>query len=258
MASEPVLSANMQGFVLVMFRVLGVFLRAPVVSVPGIPTRVKVGLGFFVAVVLWPTLGSPDAVPLSLLPMVGAVIRETLVGAVMGMVARLVITSVEIAASVMGLEIGFRAGNVVNPFTALPTSALEELYFVMASLLYLALDGHHVLLRALARSFEVIPLGASVHLSGNAAWHLSALVAQSLAIGVKMAMPVLAVAFMMNVALALLARAVPQMQVFFLGMPVKFALGMATVLLAFPAVAYLLRALIADMPLQIDWLMRAL
>ncbi|MHB0878689.1 MAG: flagellar biosynthetic protein FliR, partial [Anaerolineae bacterium] len=114
---SPTLVASVQGFTLVMFRVLAVFMIAPVISVRTIPTQVKIGLAFFVTMVLWPLQQAGLTVPLSLVALAGAVLRESLVGAMIGFIARLATSVAEMAGGIMDLQTGFRAGATLNPLT---------------------------------------------------------------------------------------------------------------------------------------------
>jgi flagellar biosynthetic protein FliR len=135
---------------------------------------------------------------------------------------------------------------------------VDQLYFLLASVLFLALDGHHFLLLSLAESFEAVPLGATPHVSGDVALRVAEMTGSALVVGVRVALPILVVSLLLDVTLAVLARAVPQIQVFFLGLPVKFGLGLAILLLTVPGTVVLLRELLGTVPRQIALLVEAL
>jgi flagellar biosynthetic protein FliR len=252
------LLVTVQTFFLMLVRLLAVFSLAPVFSVHGVPNQFKIGIAFFVAMLLWPLQPANLSQPLAWGNLALLVLREALVGAAIGFTARLVVATAEIAGAVADLQIGFRASSVMNPMTLFPSSEIEQLYFVLACLLFLLFDGHHALLRAMAESYRIIPLGGAVNLSGPATPRLEMLVGETLVAGCRIALPVLAVSLLLDVTLALLSRAVPQVQVFFVGMPLKFAVGMAFVLIGLPGVIYVLRQLFGQVPEQISWVLRAL
>ena len=252
------LVASLQVFVLILFRTLAVFMIAPAISVRAIPTQAKIGLAFFVTLVLWPLQQASLAAPLSVVALAGAALRESLVGALVGFVARLATSAAEMAGGIMDLQTGFRAGATLNPLTSAPSSALDQLYFLAATLLFLVIDGHHVLLLALTRTYETIPLASGVSFTGLASERLVSLVSVSITAGCSIALPVVAVTLILDVALAIVARAVPQVQVFFVGMPVKIGVALAFMAIVAPGAVRLLSLVIGDVPRQVDWLMGAL
>lgn len=253
----PTQVANLQVLALILFRLLAVFLLAPVLSVRSVPVQFKIGLALFLSIVIWS--GMPAvATPLELLPFAAAAVRETVIGAVIGFVAHLVTATAEVAGGIIDMQTGFLAGMMMNPLTAASSSVLEQLYFLLATLVFLALDGHHILLLALVRTFEVLPAGAAWEIGSLAAGRLAALTSGVLITGCSIALPVLAVTLLLDVVLAILARTVPQIQVFFVGLPVKIGLGLAMVLLTLPGTVYILRKLVGGMPAQIAWLVGAL
>ncbi|MGQ9552827.1 MAG: flagellar biosynthetic protein FliR [Anaerolineae bacterium] len=249
---------SIQTLILIMFRLLAVFLLAPVISVRGVPTLMKIGFAFFLTMVLWPNASSELVTPLPLLVFAGVALRETFIGAIVGFVARLVTVAAQVAGSIMDLQVGFRVGSIINPLEALPSSVLEQLYFLLASLFFLVVRGDHALLLALSNTFVVIPAGTSLDMGGGAGWRLDALVGTVLVTGTSIALPVLAVNMVLDVVLAILSRAVPQIQVFFLGIPIKFGAGLAVLLITIPGSFHILRQLVGNMPQQIAWLLKAL
>lgn len=250
--------ASIQVFVLVLFRVLAVFMLAPAFSVRAMPTQAKIGLAFFVALVLWPGQQASLTVPLSLVSFAGAALRDTLVGAMIGFVARLVVNAAEMAGGIVDQQTGFRAGSALNPLSESPTAAVEQMYLLAATLLFLIANGHHALLLAFSRAYEVMPLAGSVDLLGNGGERLAALVSMAIASGCSIALPVIAVSLVLDVGLAIIARAVPQVQVFFVGMPIKIGVGLAIMAVMAPGMVHLVTTAIGDTPRQIEWLLAAL
>jgi flagellar biosynthetic protein FliR len=211
-----------QTFSLVMFRLLAVFLLAPVLSVRGVPAQVKLGFAFCLTLALWPSQAAALGAPLSL------------------------------------IQVGFRASSVMNPLTSLPASELDQIYFLLASGLFLIVGGDHALIVALSRTFDTFPAGAGLDLAGAVAPRLTALTSSAIVAGITIALPVLAITVTLDISLALLSRAVPQIQVFFIGIPIKFGLGLAALLVALPSTVLVLKRVLGDMPQQIAWLLASL
>ncbi|NPV06688.1 MAG: flagellar biosynthetic protein FliR [Anaerolineae bacterium] len=250
--------ATTQSLALVFCRLLAAFLLTPAFSVRTVPARFKVGLAFFTSLALWSGGWVALSEPLPVLPLAAAVLRESVVGAAIGFTAHLFAAIGQVAGSIIDLQVGFRAANLMNPLTSMPGSAVDQLYFLLASVLFLGLDGHHLLLMALAETFDALPLDASPGLSGQALAHLAAGVSSAVVAGVRIALPVVAVTLVLDVMLALLARAVPQIQVFFVGLPVKLGLGLGVLLLTVPVVVIIMRELLGQIPRQIELLVQAL
>lgn len=247
-----------QSLTLVLFRLLAVFFLAPAFSVRTVPARPKIGLAFFTSLALLSGGRASLAEPLPLLPFAAAVLRESAVGAVIGFAAHLFAAVGQVAGSIIDLQVGFRAANLMNPLTWMPGSAVDQLYLLLASVLFLGLDGHHLLLIALADTFEALPLEAPLDFSGEALVQLAAGVSSAMVAGVRIALPVVAVTLVLDVMLGILARAVPQIQVFFVGLPVKFGLGLGVLLLTVPVTVTMMRQLLEQIPRQIELLVQAL
>jgi len=241
-----------------MFRLLAVFLLAPVLSIRGVPTQVKLGFAFCFTLALWPAQTGELPAPLPLLVYAGAVLRETLIGAMIGFVAYLITGAAQVAGSVMDLQVGFRASSIVNPLTSLPSSVLDQVYLLLASAVFLIVGGDHALITALSRTFRTLPAGTNIDLGSELGARLTALTSSALVAGVTIALPVLAITATIDIMLAILSRAVPQIQVFFIGIPIKFGVGLVALLIVLPGSLLVLRRLVADMPPQIAWLLNGL
>jgi flagellar biosynthesis protein FliR len=250
--------ASLQVFVLVMFRVLAVFLVGPAFSSRSVPTQAKIGLAFFVTIVLWPLQQASLTTPLTLTAFGGAALSESLIGAMIGYVARLALAVAEIAGGIVDTQVGFRAGATLNPLTQATSSSTDQMYFLASLLLFFIVDGHHALLLAISTSFDKMPLAGPIDLAGLGGERLAALVSAAITAGCTIALPVIAVTLVLDVALAIIARAVPQVQVFFVGMPIKIGVGIALMALMAPSVVLLFGSAIGDAPRQIEWLLAAL
>jgi flagellar biosynthetic protein FliR len=150
------------------------------------------------------------------------------------------------AAKMMGLQIGFQAANLFDPMSSAPSSALEQFYTLLALMLFLAINGHHWLIVALARTFEIAPLGAFV-LTRFTIERLMVLTNETFITAIRIALPVIGTLLLADLGLGLVARAVPQVQVFFLGLPLKMGLGLLVLALTMVVTLPLVKDLLGNM-----------
>lgn len=227
-----------QGF-LIFLRVLGITALAPVLGSGRYAFQVKVGLALALAGILATLQAAPEA-PWSLLGLAGAAGQEALLGLLTGLASRLTFTGLEMAATYIGLQSGLDMGSHLNPGFAETFqqggTALEQAYILTVGLTFLAVDAHHSVIMAIARSLELVPPG-TLALSPLGLDRLVALAGGMFSTGLAIAVPVLGTLMLADVALALVARAVPQVQVLFVGAPAKIALAIAALAGALPWMA---------------------
>lgn len=237
----------LQNLFLVFIRVLAILATSPIFGSRTIHSTAKVGLAMLLSVVILPW-GSQGLVsfPGDFLPFVLAIARELLVGLLVGYVASLVFAALEGAAQIIGVQIGFRIADAMDPANATRTSILDQFYTLFASLIFLAIDGHHWLIVGLSRTFAIVPLG-SFWLTPPAMEGLIGLTSEVLAVALRISLPVVGTLLLTDLALALAARLVPQMNIFFVGMPLKVAVGLIALLLMLPAANSLIRSLMEGM-----------
>ena len=209
------------GFGLAMVRVLGVLLVAPVFSHAMIPMRVRAALAF---VTTWSMVGlwSGGAVPApEAAALAGAVLQEALIGATLGFATGLVFSGFALMGEFASVQGGLGAATVLDPTSGTSTVVLTSLVQLFALVLFLALDGHHVVLRGLALSFEHFPLGATDGLHVSTLVRVASLAGVIFEVAVRLAAPVTAVMVLSNVAVGMLGRAIPQLNLMALQLPAQ-------------------------------------
>lgn len=238
--------AQAQLFFLALTRILAVIIQVPVIGGNSVPNLVKIGLGFLLATVLlvWQPVG-PAAPPMALAGFGLAIGRELLIGTLAGFSAVLTFAALQIAGEMMGLVSGFAASRIINPALDTSGSAINQFFFLVAILYFLVIDGHHAFLIALQRTFTLIPL--NVPLPDLTAARLLTLSSGLIATGIQMALPVIGALLLTDLTLGLLARVAPQMQVFFLGVPLKVGVSLialaVSLALVLPSLVDLYRAM---------------
>jgi flagellar biosynthetic protein FliR len=224
-------------FLLVLVRSSAIFLIAPVLGNANVPARLKIGLSFLLAMILTPFLMGQELKVDVTNPwtLAEVVLAELMLGLFVGFLAQLLFVAVQFAGQAVGLQMGFGMANVFDPSTHAQVSVTAQFYLVLGVLVFLLLDGHHWLLVALERSFQTMPLG-SFHIDGRALGVLMAASNDLFWITLALAAPVLGVLVLGEVAMGIVARIMPQMNIFVASFPVKIGLGILTMALSFPLV----------------------
>jgi len=219
-------------FLLVLVRVAGIFTVAPIFGNVNVTPLVRVGIAGCLAFVFLP-MAHFDAASLDFLPFLLVIVKEALVGIVMGFLAAMMFAAVQMAGAFIDLQIGFGFANVVDPMMKEHSAVIGQLYNFAATLLFLGLNGHHLMIRGLADSFSVLPLGSAIvtpHATSGILQVFTVLFLASLKIGA----PVVGAIFLTDVSLGILARTVPQLNVFVVGFPAKLTVGLLAVFAVLP------------------------
>lgn len=219
-------------FVLVLVRVAGIFTVAPIFGNVNVAPMVRVGMAMCLAFVFLP-MAQFDSANLDTLAFVLVIAKEALIGIVMGFLASMIFTAIQMAGSFIDLQVGFGFANVIDPMMKQHSAVIGQLYNFAATLLFLALNGHHLMIRGLAQSFSAIPLGTAVFPAEATSGILEIFVLLFIA-SLKIGAPVVGAIFLTDVALGILARTVPQLNVFVVGFPAKLTVGMLAVFAVLP------------------------
>ncbi len=231
-------------FFLILVRVSSMFMVAPVFSFRGVPVRLKVGLAGLMALLLFPVV---DAGPVNLefnhLTAVILVFQEIVTGLSIGFVMSLLFAGIEMAGEFISLDMGFTMAQIFDPNFNHTVSVIGRTKNVLAVLIFLIIDGHHFLIEAVAYSYRILPLG-SWGITSLAVDKMIHLTAQVFVIGIKVAAPAVVALFLTTVTMGIVARAVPQMNIFFVGFPLRITVGLLFFGFGFPIFLYLFRVLL--------------
>ena len=221
-------------FLLVFARVTGTLTTAPVFGSKVIPVVARIGLSMLLAFFILPvsTFAAGKA-PTSLLVLAWWMLLEVLYGLTAGYVAALFFYSVQMAGELIDMQIGFGMINMFDPQFGQQVPLIGNFKFLMAISVFLALQGHHVLIMAMAENFRAVPLGGAIHLADATSFMVDA-VANLFVMALKISLPVLGTVLMTDVALGILARIMPQMNVFVVGITGKLVVGMFMLFLILP------------------------
>ena len=221
-------------------RILGLVATAPLFGNTSIPVSVKVSLGVMLTLIISPGLPPlPGADPMSMAGLL-ILMQELLIGLAMGFSMRIVFAAIEMAGEISSLTMGLGFASLFDPLTKGRSSAVSQFLALIATMAFLAVNAHLVLLSALAESFEVLPIAATPMAAGlpyelvNWGGHI-------FTAGLHLSLPIVAALLITNVALGILTRAAPQLNLFGIGFPVSLGVGLLVISAVLP---YL------DMPIQ--------
>ena len=234
---------------LVFVRISGVLAAAPFFSHPSVPVRVRVLFAVLLAYSLAGLVGT--GLPVGLTAPVGLAVAvgvEALTGLALGFAAQLVFWAVQFAGEIAGFQVGLSLAQVYDPTSGAPSNPLGRGLSLTFLLVFLLIDGHHELLRALVASFDVVPL-AGAQLAESGPVLLDGVGTLFLA-AIRLAAPFMVTIFLVDVALGVFARLVPQADLFSIGLPLKLlvGLGLAYVFMQsfFPAIPDYVAQMLAD------------
>ncbi|WP_404330201.1 flagellar biosynthetic protein FliR [Mesobacillus maritimus] len=231
-------------FLLMLVRVTSFFLIAPVFSMRGVPTQFKIGLAFFLTLFAI-SASTSEAVILIDGYYLFLIAKEVFIGVALGFTAALLLYAVQVAGAFIDFQMGFALANVMDPQTGAQVPMIGHFKYTLALLFLLIVDGHHLMLDGVMRSFQFVPIETvSFSLeSGEMARFMSTLFLQMFLIAVQIALPVVGAVFLIDVALGILAKTVPQLNIFAVGFPVKIFAGFIMLLLVMPFFFFILQSL---------------
>lgn len=209
----------------------------------GVPNLAKAGIVGLFALLLTPVV-APAALPASLGFFVVQVARETFVGLLLGFLVALVFSALYMAGQLIDIPMGFGMVTLFDSQTGDHVPMLGQFQNALAVLLFFSLNGHHALLAAMAQSFTVVPLGQGA-LAGGVVQSVFQAFASLFVISLRIALPVMAAILVIDIALGIVTRAVPQMNVFVIGFPVKIAVGLFIYLLSLPLIVTIIARLVS-------------
>ena len=214
-------------------RILGLFSSAPFFGHHSIPVRVRVALGIAITLLIAPTLAPfPE---LDVLSWQGLVIlcQQFLIGIAIGFIMRLIFTGVELAGELIGMTMGFGFATFFNPQSGGQSTAISQLLSMLTLLIFIATDLHLLLIQCLIESFSSLPIGITA-LGKNSFQQLAFLGKNIFSISFQLSAPIVAALLMTNMALGVLTKAAPQLNLFGIGFPVTMLVGFLMIDLLLP------------------------
>ncbi len=211
-------------FIYPLTRILGFIATAPLWSSNGVPARTRLILGLAIAVALTPSLPLMPVVQPASLTGLWIMAQQMLIGIGMGFAVKIVFAAFNVAGEFIGTQMGLGFATFYDPLSSAQTPVIAEFINLLALLLFLSMNGHLLYLATLAQSFSAIPVSATPIAAGS--WlNLAELGSRMFSAGLLLSLPVMAALMITNVALAVLTRAAPQLNLFALGFPLTLLGG---------------------------------
>jgi flagellar biosynthesis protein FliR len=245
-------------FTLVFLRIGAMLVMIPVMGERSVPVRVKAGLALLISLIVFPSVRAEiphlqaDA---ELIALALAMAGEALIGVIIGFAARIVFAGIQFAGDMIGMQMGFSIVNVIDPLSSTQVSVMSEFQYLVAMLVYLSIDAHHTFIYAMMDSYRVIS-PFDYHFSGSLIQSLLLFSKGLFVIAVKVSAPVMAVLLFTNVALGVVARTVPQINVFIVGMPLQIAAGLIIFGLSMPVFVLLVQRALQSLTAEVHTLLR--
>jgi flagellar biosynthetic protein FliR len=239
--SMELISQGFPVFLLIFCRISSFIVVAPVLSSKGVPNTFKVGLSFFISLLIYLTYGINQTITqdMTYVLLIGS---EILIGLLLGFVGYLMMTVVQTAGSFIDIQIGFGIANVLDPMTGASVPMLGNFKYMIAMLLFLSMNGHLLLLEAIFQSYDWIPISNDFFMrlySGSISEFLIRTFSQSFVLAFQMSAPLVVALFLTDVGLGFLAKTAPQFNIFVIGVPLKIFLGLIMLMLIVPSFSYI-------------------
>ncbi len=213
------------GFILISMRLAAIFLVIPVLGDRSIPRRVRAGFAILLTLVIYPSVqtGIP-ALPDSIVTLTVMAARELLIGSMIGMAMRFLMSATHVAGSVIAFQTGLAAAQSFDPAQGTQSVIVAAFMNLVAVTLILVTDLHHMMIMAIVYSYTNFPIGEAIPYADFATAATQS-VSSSFALGFQMAAPFIVYAMVFNISLGLISRMIPGFQVFFVGLPLNLAMG---------------------------------
>jgi len=245
-------------FTLAFLRIGAMLVMIPVIGENTVPLRVKGGLAILISLLVSSSIPVNASVMQSeagILTIAMAMAGEILIGIILGFAAKIVFAGIQFAGDLIGVQIGFAIVNIIDPVSRTQTSIISEFQYLIAALVYLAVDAHHMFIYAIVDSYRIIaPFG--YHFSNSLVWDLIMFSSGLFVTAIKISAPVMAVLLFTNVALGVVARTVPQINIFIVGFPLQIVAGLFFFGLTIPVCVTLVQSALRGLSKEIHILLR--
>jgi len=242
---------------LVFLRVGTMMILLPVLGHQLIPMQVKIGVIVLLTLLVYPLVEDQvPNIPLKPIAFAAIALQEMLIAAALALFAQLVFTAAQFAGQLMSFQMGMTVANVFDPVTHSQQSIISQLATTLAMLLWVIVGAHHMFIHTLIDSFTLFPIDQKWYFP--AFMDLTHAAANMFTLALKLAAPIMLLLTFVYIALGLLARAVPQIQVFFVSFPLTVGLGLLTFALGMPAMVYLMNDAFINLSGQLPLFLRHL
>lgn len=245
-----ILQQSFPVFLLIFCRMTAFFVISPIFSSRSVPNTFKIGIALFISLLIFLLKGTSVTISEEPGIYVLLVLREVLIGLLLGYVAYLMFTVIQMAGSFIDIQTGFGIASVFDPLTGASAPMIGNFKYMFAILMFLSMNGHHYLIQSVLYSYDWIPLDAEIMskmMDGSISEFLIRTFSNSFMIAFQMAAPIVIAMFLTDVGLGFLARSAPQFNIFVIGVPVKIIVGLLMLMLLTPSFAFIFENLFGQL-----------
>ena len=239
---------HVQYLLLIFIRVSTMVSLLPVFGAPYVPVQLKIALSLILSTVLFSTAyaaGFPELpYGISAGVFILLAVKEAAVGLAVGFAASFLFAAVQFAGRLIDTEMGFGFVEMADPFTDEQVTALGQFQIIIFTILFLMFNGHYFMLLSVQKSFELIPVLGASFAQESMSLHITTMVNNIFILGIRLAAPVFVTLILTEISMGIVARTVPQINIFFVGLPAKVLLGLSTMVIVLPMLASLFRAMV--------------
>jgi flagellar biosynthesis protein FliR len=217
---------SLGGLALLLVRPGMLVIATPLFGASYAPANIRLGLTIILALLVAPVVAVPSELPATGLAVV--VLREVAIGLALGMAIRIIVMAADLAGHFTGYQIGLSMGSLIDPQSGVRNNILAVLYANLATVICFGTNAHHAFIRALVASYEALPIGVGA-LSGSLPGTIASMLGVVFVLGVRIAMPVVVVLLLVELALGLLPRVAPSLNMMTAGAPVRLLVGLLIV-----------------------------
>ena len=214
-------------------RVLAVFTAAPIFSSKSIPLRARIALAFFISLASQASLQDQPLISLSSPEALGAVMQQVGIGLAIGFTVRLVFASIELAGEIVGFQMGLNFASFFDPSFNTQSSAVAKFFGHMAAFLFIVMNGHLLVIMAVVKSFKAFPVDQNF-IEALKVMKLYELGANLFASGLWIALPMVGMLMFVNLAMGVVSRVAPQMNIYSIGFPITLTAGLVCITAVLP------------------------
>ncbi len=230
------LIGQIQFFLLIMMRMLGMIVVAPFFSSVLIPMRMKATLALGITFVIFPILSRQLTltIPEDVISYVILIINELIVGVSIGFVIAIVFGAFQLAGQFFSIQMGFGISEVFDPLSQVHVPLVGQFLTLLGTLIFLMIDGHVVLIEAIHESYTKVPVLDLVKSSGPLSKLIVEVFTSMFTVALKISLPIIGTLFIVTLSMGLLAKFAPQMNILMLGFPIYITIGFVMLILLLP------------------------
>jgi len=234
-------------FMLVFFRLGTVVAFAPFFNHSSFPTILRISLALLLSLVIFPLQDSSTFIaPTSIYVFFVDILHELLIGFTIGLSAQLIFTGIQFGGELISVQMGLSTATLLDPGQNQQTTLISQLYNLFALVIFISVGGHRLFVQSMVQTFDIIPLG-EFQLNANLNAQITAIFGQIYAIGFQISAPVFVASFLTTVAMALVTRAIPQINVFVIAPPFQIIIGFAMIVFSLRASVFMFQHLFEQM-----------